>query len=351
MLKSGAKKMQYFRRLHMGYLDTMNGLSMFDLPVLALYGYDCATHGGRSTRQAIEGLWPMTGEMPGRTMHRLFSRHGCSRASMDARVALPDHASWARRRVGGAWRLVARGFGPALWLALALNAVMAATAHSAPAPQKDEARILPDEPGKNTESLLPPIGGGEEGEDGVRLPAVPQGGPTEDFGGENVDGGAEDSLEALIEEDIPDLEVVELTPDMAKRALDAFAEVFGKFPDEEIAKYPTLQEFAKKSPEGKRFAEIIRKHGFKSVRMWNNVITNIGFAFSSIEEGHDEEIVRQIQALERRENMPKERKEKLLKYLRALIPSVHNRKVVLELLKDPQYRKKLDLLEGGGGEE
>ncbi len=240
-------------------------------------------------------------------------------------------------------------------LAAALPAVAANNTPetwAAPVPEKDEARILPESPTqKNEESLLPPIGA----DDGNALhPSVP---------GENMQGHVpegmedlqeeegEDALEALINEDIPELEVVELDLDTAKRALDAFAEVFGKFPDEEIAKYPTLQEFAEKSPLGRKFADIIHKHGFKSVREWNNVITNIGFAFSSIEEGHDDEIVRQITALERRGDMDEKRKERLLKYLRALIPSINNRKVVLKLLSEPEYRKKLELLEGGAGEE
>ena len=228
----------------------------------------------------------------------------------------------------------------AAWLALTLAGICFLPALAAPMPEKDETRILPDSETseKDQESLLPPLGGEEE--EGTGESEYP---PQQ---GEQVDEDVETTLETLIEEDIPELEVVQLDVETAKRALDAFAEVFGKFSDEEIAKYPTLQEFAEKSPQGKKFAEIIRRHGFRSVREWNNVITNIGFAFSSIEEGHDDEILRQIVALERREDLPPERKERLLKYLHALIPSIGNRKVVLQLLKDPEYRKKLGLLEG-----
>ena len=227
----------------------------------------------------------------------------------------------------------------------------AAVVLAAPPPEKVQDRILPDggvQAGKDSERLLPdvpveqaPLSPG--GEPQEMAPEVPDNIPYED------EAGSKQSLEELISEDIPDLEAVELTEDAAKRALDAFEKVFDKFDDAEIAKYPTLQEFAEKSPQGKKFAEVIRKHGFKSVREWNNVISNIGFAYTSIEEGHDDEVFRQIKELEARKDLPKERKEKLLKYLRALIPSLNNRKVVQALMADQTYARKLELLEGGGG--
>ena len=221
-------------------------------------------------------------------------------------------------------------------------ALMLAHAEAAPRPEKDESRILPATPGL----ALPPAPGApatpQKGKDNYEVPP--------DFQYED-EASAHKSLEEIIGEDIPNMKAVELTEDAAKRALDAFEEVFGKFPDEEIARYPTLQDFADKSPLGKKFAAIIQKHGFKSVAEWNDIISNIGFALTSIEEGDDGEILTQIRETEQRTDLPKERKEKLLNYLRALIPSMNNRKIVQNLMKDPVYRKKLDLLEGGGGEE
>ena len=223
---------------------------------------------------------------------------------------------------------------------------------AAPAPEKDESRILPEGGGKTTDSIIPHVPRDESaGESGLR------GGVKEDATGMppdfsyEEDPDADKSLEDIINEDIPNLKAVELTEDAAKRALDAFEKVFGKFSDEEIARYPTLQEFADKSREGRKFAAIIRKHGFGSVAEWNDIISNIGFALTSIEEGDDGVILSQIQETEKRTDLPKERKEKLLRYLRALVPSVNNRKVVQKLLGDPVYRKKLRLLEGGEGED
>ena len=231
-----------------------------------------------------------------------------------------------------------------------------ATATAAPAAGKVQDRILPEEPaarGKNTDSLLPHVPRAID-EPSPLQPDAPADENDLPFPAEEQLPDAGPSLEELIAEDIPDLEAVELTLDSAKRALDAFSQVFGKFDDEEIARYPTLQAFAEKSPQGKKFAEIIHRHGFRSVREWNNIISNIGFAYTSIEEGHDDEIFRQIKEAEARTDLPRERKEKLLKYLRALIPSLNNRKVVQVLLDDPEYRKKINLLEGGapeGGED
>ena len=237
-------------------------------------------------------------------------------------------------------------------LAVSLVVVAAGATWAAPVPEKDESRILPDNGGKNTDSILPHAPAPEPGQqDGLRggmtggQPELPPDYVYED----DPDSGK--TLEEVISEDIPDLKAVELTEEAAKRALDAFESVFGKFSDEEIAKYPTLQEFADKSPEGRKFAAIIRRHGFASVAEWNDIISNIGFAYTSIQEGHDDEIFRQIRETEKRTDLPKERKEKLLRYLRALIPSVNNRKVVQKLMKDPVYGKKLELLEGGGGGE
>ena len=221
-----------------------------------------------------------------------------------------------------------------LCMALALASTDAITA---PRPQKDESRILPSGPSLDLPRLPQP----RQEEQDYEVPP--------DFQYED-DSSSHKSLDEIVDEDIPNMKAVELSEDAAKRALDAFEEVFGKFDDEEIAKYPTLQEFADKSPEGGKFAAIIRKHGFKSVAEWNDIISNIGFAVTSILEGDDDEIIRQIRETEQRTDLPKERKEKMLKYLRVLIPSPNNRQVVQKLLDDPVYRKKIDLLEGGEGE-
>ncbi len=242
-------------------------------------------------------------------------------------------------RANGAWR-------PARLAALiAALAFASAGAFSAPMPEKDESRILPSGPGLELPGAPETPATPEtprKGKDNYEVPP--------DFQYED-DSSAHKSLEDIINEDIPDMKAVELSEDAAKRALDAFEEVFGKFPDEEIAKYPTLQDFADKSEQGRKFAAIIHRHGFKSVAEWNDIISNIGFALTSIEEGDDGEIISQIRETEQRTDLPQKRKEKLLNYLRALIPSVNNRKIVQKLMKDPVYRKKLDLLEGGGDAE
>ncbi len=242
--------------------------------------------------------------------------------------------------------------GLALWLAA--PGLPVAPGAAAPAPDKDQERILPDggaPASKDSGRLLPQV----PAEETPLNPQVEPDAPQQEVSPDVPDQipyedttGTKQNLEDIFSEDIPDFEPVELTEESARRALDVFEQVYGKFDDAEIAKYPTLQEFADKSPQGKKFAEIIRKHGFKSVREWNNVISNISFAYTSIDEGHDDEVLRQIKELEARKDVPKERKEKLLKYLRALVPSVNNRKVVQRLMADKAYAQKLNLLEGGG---
>lgn len=267
----------------------------------------------------------------------------------------PGRAGGSKRETGEEmrqWRKSTLHCARTAVLSLVLALCAAPFALAAPVPEKDESRILPEDGGKNTDSILPHAPQPEPGQENGLRGGVTDEGPDvpPDFTYEE-NPGTEKTLEDVISEDIPNLKAVELAEDTAKRALDAFEEVFGKFDDAEIAKYPTLQEFADKSPEGRKFAAIIRRHGFASVAEWNDIISNIGFAYTSIQEGHDDEIFRQIHETEKRTDLPKERKEKLLRYLRALVPSLNNRKIVQKLMKDPVYRKKLDLLEGGGGGE
>ena len=244
----------------------------------------------------------------------------------------PNIASLRARR-----RLFGRMAGACLGALL-----LAGVAAAAPVEDKDQSRLLPSGGKKVHDKLIPgvPLGGEDPalGED-----AVEEGGPLPGEGAGEEDLGP--SLEELIAEDIPDVEAVDYTLDQARRALDVLAEVYGKFEDSEIEKYPTLQEFAEKSPRGGKLKEIVRKHGFKSVKEWSNIIANIGFAYSSLQEG-DEELLRQLEEVKADTKMDKERKARLLRYYDALIPSENNKRVLRELMEDKAYVAKLHLLEG-----
>ncbi len=214
--------------------------------------------------------------------------------------------------------------------------------HAAPLPDKDQSRI-------GEENRITP----EKGGSGELLRDAPglldQGAPGKsDMGIEGPEGlGDEENipLEDLIAQDIPNIRAVELTPEKARKALDAFEKINGKYDDKGLEEYPTLQEFADRTEAGRRMQEEIRAFGFKNVGEWNLVIMNIGFAYSSLLEGSDEAIEEQIREIERDETIPPEKKKSLIRNLRVLIPSDNNRKIVRDLMEDPVYSRKLKLLD------
>ncbi len=214
--------------------------------------------------------------------------------------------------------------------------------HAAPLPDKDQSRI-------GSESGITPgeKGAGELLKDAPGL--LDQGMPGKsDMNAGGSDGlGDEDNipLEDLIAQDIPNIQAVELTPEKARKALDAFEKINGKYDDKGLENYPTLQEFADRTEAGKRMQEEIRAFGFKNVGEWNLIIMNIGFAYSSLLEGSDEAIEEQIREVERDGTISPERKKSLIRNLRVLIPSENNRKIVKDLMDDPVYSEKLKLLD------
>ncbi len=145
--------------------------------------------------------------------------------------------------------------------------------------------------------------------------------------------------------DMKDARAIELTPQMARKALDAFEAIRGKYDDKGLADYPTLQEFADKTEAGKQMQEDIRKFGFANVAEWNLVIMNLGFAYTSVLEGSDAEIRNQIRDAQADPRLSEDKRRKIIKALRILIPSPNNRKVAEELMNDPVYSKKLKLLD------
>ncbi|HHN68146.1 MAG TPA: hypothetical protein ENK15_08960 [Thermopetrobacter sp.] len=232
-----------------------------------------------------------------------------------------------------------RGHARAALRAVLPLALLSGMTAAAPAPEKDQSRIgdapivSPEKPKLKADPGLLDGGGGKS-------PEAAPGGPDDT---EHLDD--EPPLHTMIEEDIPGVEAVELNLERAKKALDAFAAVFGKFDDAEIDKYKTLQEFADKTEAGKKMQAIIRQHGFRNVAEWNNIIINIGFAYSSLLEGNDDSIRRQIEDLKKDGSLDEDKRKKAIAALQVLIPSDNNRKVVKQLMDDPAYAKKLELLD------
>ncbi len=242
-------------------------------------------------------------------------------------------------------------------LALGLMAIWPGTpAVAAPKVEKDQSRITgPDDQGqgiilrKNTNPLrdaapsllAPPPADAGPGTPPEAMPDMDGHEPPPD---DPVWEALE--LESLIAEEIPDVEAVELTPDMARRALDAFADIQDLTDDPAIDDYPTLAEYAKATEKGREMEARIRRHGFRDIAEWNTVIVNLGFALTAVQEGTDQPILDQISAVESSKALPEARKKALIRRLKLLIPSKNNRQVVRTLMKDPVYAEKLKLLDG-----
>ncbi|MBL8907678.1 MAG: hypothetical protein JNM20_13465 [Rhizobiales bacterium] len=144
--------------------------------------------------------------------------------------------------------------------------------------------------------------------------------------------------------EIPIIKTIELTVDAAKRALDVFALVKEKYKDANLEEYEDLQEFVDKAPQGKEFEADVKAQWFSTVTEWNSVITSVGFAYSAIVDDQSSEIALQIEEIKKDATIAQEMKDKMIESLSAMIPSDNNRRVVEDLLKEPDYADKLSSL-------
>lgn len=145
--------------------------------------------------------------------------------------------------------------------------------------------------------------------------------------------------------EIPIIETVELTPDIAKRALDSYLAAREKFANSELEQYENLQDFVDQTEAGKAFEADIKAAGFANVNDWNLAITTLGLVYGSMSDDQTEELELQIKEVEQDNEMAQDIKDRMVKALKALIPSDNNRKVVGDLMNDPVYRDKLKLLD------
>ena len=145
--------------------------------------------------------------------------------------------------------------------------------------------------------------------------------------------------------DIPDVTVVELKPDTSRKALDAYVLVRDKYKDEQLEDYESLQDFVDKSPKGKAFEADIKAAGFASMDEWNNIITNLSFAYANMVEDQTADLNQQIDEIKNDNTMAQDMKDRMVKAIAAMIPSENNKKVVEEISKDPAYTDKLKMLE------
>lgn len=145
--------------------------------------------------------------------------------------------------------------------------------------------------------------------------------------------------------EIPVVESIELTADIAKRAIDSYVLVKLKYESADLEQYENLDDFVAQSPQGKEFDADIKAAGFADVNDWNRSITTLGFAYSAATNDPTADIKLQIAEIEADTSLASDMKDRMIKSLNAMIPSENNRKVVDDLMKDTAYLAKLKELD------
>lgn len=145
--------------------------------------------------------------------------------------------------------------------------------------------------------------------------------------------------------EIPDVQTEELTPELAKKAIDGYAMVHVKYQDSPLEDYQDLQEFVDKDPKGKEFETDIKSFGFTSVNDWNLAVTTLSFAYTNILDDQTGDLKQQMDEINADTTMAQDMKDRMIKSLKAMIPSDNNKKIVEDLIKDPTYGEKIKLLE------
>ncbi len=161
---------------------------------------------------------------------------------------------------------------------------------------------------------------------------------------QSTDGETPPEDEVSIGE-IPVVQMVELTPETAQKAVDAYVIVKDKYKDAALENFDSLQDFVDRDPLGKAFEADIKAAGFANVTDWNLAITTVGAAYSNIIDDQSTDIKQQIEEVEKDTELAQDMKDRIITSLKALIPSENNHKVVQELIDNPAYTEKLKLLE------
>ena len=173
--------------------------------------------------------------------------------------------------------------------------------------------------------------------------AVPaEGEPMLDPSGD--DGDTPDGEDISLGE-IPTIETMELTPDIAKRALDSYIAAKNAYGESDLEQYENLQDFVDQTEDGKRFEADVKAAGFANVSDWNLAITTLGLTYASVIDDQTADLKQQIEEVEGDDQLAQDMKDKMVKALQALIPSENNRKVIEELMADPAYDEKLKKLD------
>jgi hypothetical protein len=160
-----------------------------------------------------------------------------------------------------------------------------------------------------------------------------------------VDPSAPDTEGDMSLGEVDTIETEELTPEMARKAIDAYMMVQEKYKDSPLADYQDLQEFVDKDPKGKELDADVKSFGFKDVNDWNLAVTTIGVTYNNQLNDQTAEINQQIADVTADATIAQDMKDKLIKNFKASIPSENNRKIIEDVSKDPAYIDKIKLFE------
>src|SRR5882724_5432438 len=117
--------------------------------------------------------------------------------------------------------------------------------------------------------------------------------------------------------EIPDVQTEELTPDLAKKAIDGYVLVHDKYQDSPLEDYSDLQEFVDKDPKGKQFETDIKGFGFNSVDDWNLAVTSVSIAYNNVLDDQTADIKQQIEDVQKSNDMAQDMKDRTIKSLQA----------------------------------
>jgi hypothetical protein len=211
-------------------------------------------------------------------------------------------------------------------------------------PGKDQTQLpQSEETGEQPKPQAPPAAGEEpppqpppvSGEDLTQPPPPDTGAGTDT---------EETSPDDLSFGEIPDVTVIELTADIARRSIDVLALVREKYKDANLENYESWQDFVDKTEDGKRFEADIKAAGFATVDEWNVAVTSVSFAYSAITDNLADDLETQIAEIEKDISIAQDLKDRMIKGLKAMIPSENNKKIVQAMIDDPAYTEKLKLL-------
>lgn len=144
----------------------------------------------------------------------------------------------------------------------------------------------------------------------------------------------------------PNLNQVELTAETARRAIDTFLEMQGKYGESAFDDPSDPKAFIESMKTAGIYDKVdadVKQHGFTGVDDWAKTFASVGLAASFVREGQDAGSVdRQIADLQKDEAVPQAMKDATIAMLRQMRPSENNLAIAKALLDDPAYKDKVD---------